>query len=136
MDHAAALSQIVKTFAAFWQPYAAECPIAYPDAEFTPPDHKHYGIMTIQTVDYFQSSIGAPGANRQERDGLITIQVFCDQNTRGKKASEKATLIVNRYINKYYDGVKYEDPISVPVGSADGVYQENVKIYFNFEQFA
>ena len=84
-----------------------------------------------------QTTMGAPGNNRHEQLGGITVQVFQPEGQAGKDARAKASAAAAIFRGKHTAGIQFYET-SVGPGRPDGrgFYQINVDIRFRYDIFA
>lgn len=84
--------------------------------------------------DGFQASMGSPSANRFERNGIITVQIFTPQGDNGVSAINLADKILKIYEGVENNGILYYDATVKEVGNdGRGWYQVNVLTSFRYE---
>ena len=101
----------------------------------SPPDNEEWIRFNIRHNDGFQASMGSPGTNRFERQGIITIQIFQPEGGHGLGAQNIADEIVTLYSGANDNGIEYFDTFAREVGNDGfGWYQINVVTTFRYEQ--
>ena len=131
MNYEAATAAMRAYFAGF----IGATPVAYDDMPFDVPNAL-WVRFNVSHADGYQSSIGAPTANRFRRDGLIVAQVFQPSGKASKEARQKADQIVANYLN-VAGTIHYYDVQAREIGDdGAGWYQINVLIYFRYDHIA
>jgi hypothetical protein len=109
------------------------CQIAIPDQakEYT----TSWCRFNILHSTGYQASMGSPTANRFERQGIITIQIFIPQGDNTVTATDFATTILKLYEGVENSGVLYYNAYAKEVGNdGRGWYQINVLTEFKYSE--
>lgn len=105
------------------------------DDPTAPPDNAPWIRFNVQHNDGFQASMGSPNANRFERRGILTIQIFQPENQYGLVAQGHADTIHTLYSGLEDSGIHYFDTFVREAGNDGfGWYQINVVTTFKYEQ--
>lgn len=110
------------------------CPIALPDAvkEYTNTPWCRFNVL--HSTGY-QATMGSPTANRFERQGIITIQIFVPQGDNTVTATDFANTILKLYEGVENSGVLYYNAYAKEVGNdRRGWYQINVLTEFKYSE--
>lgn len=134
MNEYQAVDAIHAFFAAGWNGLT---PVIHDDEKKDHPKDATWVRLNVRHVDADQRTIGAPGANRHEQLGTITIQIFQPIGFAGQDARAKAVTAAAIFRGKNTQGIKFYR-VSQSRGDPDGrgFFQINVNISFRYSIYA
>lgn len=134
MNFSEATAAIRRRFAREWED---ETPVAYDDVDFTPDGDAPWARLTIKHAVGYQATAGAPGSNRQRREGTIFVQIFTRPGGAGIKAMSLADRAADLFIGANEDGIYYFDTTVREVGTDQfGWNLTNVVTSFRYDRLA
>ena len=132
-SYSEAIQAMTSFFHAAWVDTA---PVIWGDDDDTAkPNNEPWLRFNARHVDGDQVSMGAPGANRFEAVGTVTIQIFQPSGKEGLEAQAIADAVLGIYKGASSGGVHYSRVRANEVGNdGHGWYQINVLADFRYEQ--
>lgn len=128
---AAAKESIIQQFVTDW---GANSAYTIDNEEFTPPTNAPWVRVAVRHVASQQTSLGAVGNRKFDREGLVLIQVF-GRLDRGTNAvddlAEKALAI---YEGKSIDKIWFTSTVIREVGPLEGWYQISLDAQFTWTE--
>lgn len=132
-DYATAVAAMQNYFATAW---GETTPVFFDDDEKQDlPTTGTWVRFNIRHNTGFQKTMGAPGANRFERGGLITIQVFSKSGNFAIDPVTYVNTILTLYSGLTNSDITYFDATPREIGNdIRGWYQINVVIAFRYDE--
>jgi hypothetical protein len=127
-----------RRFAAEW---ANRTPVAWPNANFTPPQGQPWVRFGVFPAHAAQVSMGGAGNRRFRRSGLLIIEVFTPAGRGDGEANVLAEQVAAIFRGVTAEGVRYagpkgESPRRLP-GRVDGAwYQVPVHVPYQSDELA
>ena len=133
MDYSQAVIAMQGYFNTGW---ASATPIIWGDDDNSEiPDENPWVRFNIRHSDGFQATAGAPSANRFERIGIITVQIFTRQGDYAVTARGLATSALKLYEGVENSGILYYDAAVREIGNdGRGWHQINVLTSFKYSE--
>ncbi|PZQ46170.1 MAG: hypothetical protein DI551_05685 [Micavibrio aeruginosavorus] len=133
MDIADADKAIVKHFTDGWGNLA---PVAFDDVKFDIPQAT-WARLNIRHNLGNQTTMGDPGNNRHEQQGVVTVQIFEPQGNHGIDARVKAQAAASLFRGKSAQGIHFFETTYREIGNdGAGFFQINVTARFRYDLFA
>ena len=111
---------------------APRTPVAWSNAQFTPPDNASWVRFSIHHFPEGEiASFGSPGSNLRRVDGTIIVEMFAPMNV-GEGALEilgDAVAAIYRDVTSQ-DGLRFGEPSTTNVGPQGGWYKRDVLVPF------
>jgi len=135
MDLQTAVASIRAYFETEW---AAETLIVFDDQSYTPKPDTEFVRLNIRHSLGDQTTMGAPGNNRHQQEGGITVQIFTPQGNASIRARELADIAAAIFRGETTtDGIIFYETSPREVGNdGHGFYQINVNVRFRYDIFA
>ena len=108
--------------------WADATPIAWGNAQFTPPDAAAWVRFNVHHFpDAEIASFGAPGANLRRIDGTVIVEVFVPMNS-GEGVLDDLCDDVAAIYRDHTDqqGLRFGEPSMTNVGPQDGWFKKDV----------
>ena len=114
-----------------------ECALVFDDQDYTPQANTEFVRLNIRHSMGDQKTMGAPGNNRHQLEGGITVQIFTPQGNsfvRGSELADKAAGILR---GKSVSGIVFYQVFPRETGpDGRGFLQTHVNARFRYDQFA
>lgn len=134
MDLSTATAAIRSYFEAEW---GAECALVFDDQTYTPQAGTEFVRLSIRHSMGDQKTMGAPGSNRHQLEGGITVQVFTPQGDNLVRASALADKAAGILRGKSASGILFYQVFPREIGpDGRGFYQTHVNARFRYDLFA
>lgn len=115
--------------------FAEAIPVIYDDEKQDIPEGTEWARFNIRHNDGFQATMGCPDANRFERRGFITVQIFYPQGDNAVSITDTTNTILDIYSGASDSGIYYFDAQVREIGNdGHGWYQVNVLTKFRYDQ--
>lgn len=134
MNENEAVAAIRAFFASGW---GSLTPVLYDDEEKAIPESGTWVRLNIRHTLGDQTTMGAPGNNRHEQQGGITVQIFQPEGQASKDARAKLAAATAIFRGKTTQNIHFYQTTPREIGSdGRGYYQVNVDIRFRYSIFA
>ncbi|MEE7442670.1 phage tail terminator-like protein [Methylobacterium oryzae] len=117
--------------------WANETKIVFDDEEYTPQAGVPFVRLNIRHTMGDQATIGAPGNNRHEQLGGLTVQIFTPQGNASVRARELTDKAADLFRGKRTSGIRFYETTPREIGpDGNGFYQINVDVRFQYSLYA
>lgn len=134
MNLTTATAAIRSYFEAEW---ANEAKLVFDDQTYVPQGDTTFVRLNIRHSMGDQKTMGAPGNNRHQLEGGITVQIFTPQGDNLVAASPLADKAAGIFRGKSTQGIIFYEVFPREVGpDGRGFYQTHVNARFRYDLFA